>query len=230
MIRFLKNGSGIHIKESQKGSFTKYCKGKVTNECIQKGKNSPDPKIRKKATFADNARKWKHKDGGTIKKFAQGNKVNFWQGFGNFLNSNVGQGLMNIGTNFLSTQAQNKQVEGEAEALKAQNEYNAQEAVAQLQRQSQQEANQMYQQWAQNYQQGLIQDQPSDIVAKHLGYKKYSQNLASQQQNLKNQNAAIDAQAQSQKAAQNANFWSSTIQSGLGMVGNWLSNKKGSTT
>ena len=179
---------------------------------------------------AANARKWKHKDGGTIKKFAQGNKVNFWQGFGNFLNSNVGQGLMNIGTNFLSTQAQNKQMEGEAEALKAQNEYNAQEILTQLQRQSQQEANQIYQQWAQNYQQGLIQDQPSDIVAKHLGYKRYSQNLNSQQQNLKNQNAAIDAQVKSQKAAQNADFWGSTIQSGLGMVGNWLSNKKGSTT
>lgn len=230
MIRFLKNGSGIHIKESQKGSFTKYCKGKVTNECIQKGKNSPDPKIRKKATFAANARKWKHKDGGTIKKFAQGNKVNFWQGLGNFLNSNVGQGLMNIGTNFLSNQAQNNQIDSQAESLKAQNEYNAQEVLTQLQRQSQQEANQIYQQWAQNYQQGLIQDQPSDIVAKHLGYKKYSQNLASQQQNLKNQNAAIDAQVKSQKAAQNADFWSSTIQSGLGMVGNWLSNKKGSTT
>lgn len=66
MIRFLKNGSGIHIKESQKGSFTKYCKGKVTNECIQKGKNSPDPKIRKKATFADNARHFKHRLGGNI--------------------------------------------------------------------------------------------------------------------------------------------------------------------
>ena len=230
MIRFLKNGSGIHIKESQKGSFTKYCKGKVTNECIQKGKNSPDPKIRKKATFAANARKWKHQDGGVIKKFAQGNKVNLWQGLGNFLNSNVGQGLMSIGTNYLSTQSQNNQIDGQAESLKAQNEYNAQEVLSQLQKQSQQEASQMYQQWAQNYQQGLTQDQPSDIVAKHLGYKKYSQNLASQQQNLKNQNAAIDAQAQSQKAAQNANFWSSTIQSGLGMVGNWLSNKKGSTT
>lgn len=230
MIRFLKNGSGIHIKESQKGSFTKYCKGKVTNECIQKGKNSPDPKIRKKATFAANARKWKHKDGGTIKKFSQGNKVSFWQGLGNFLNSDTGQGLMNIGTNFLSTQAQNKQVEGEAGALKAWNEQNTWEILSQLQRQSQQEANQMYQQWAQNYQQGLTQDQPSDIVAKHLGYKRYSQNLASQQQNLKNQNAAIDAQVKSQKAAQNANFWSSTIQQGLGMVGNYLSNKKGSTT
>lgn len=229
MIRFLKNGSGIHIKESQKGSFTKYCKGKVTNECIQKGKNSPDPKIRKKATFAANARKWKHKDGGTIKKFADGDKIGFWKGLGNFLNSNVGQGLMNIGTNFLSNQAQNNQIDSQAESLKAQNEYNAQEVLTQLQRQSQQEANQIYQQWAQNYQQGLIQDQPSDIVAKHLGYKRYSQNLASQQQNLKNRNSAIDAQVKSQKAAQNADFWSSTIQQGLGMVGNYLSNKKSLT-
>lgn len=65
-IKF-KKGSKIHIKDSQKGSFTKYCNGKVTEECIQKGKNSPDPKIRKKATFAANARKWNHKDGGRIK-------------------------------------------------------------------------------------------------------------------------------------------------------------------
>lgn len=66
-IKF-KKGSKIHIKDSQKGSFTKYCNGKVTEECIQKGKNSPDPKIRKKATFAANARKWNHKDGGEIQK------------------------------------------------------------------------------------------------------------------------------------------------------------------
>lgn len=46
-IKF-KKGSKIHIKDSQKGSFTKYCNGKVTEECIQKGKNSSDPKIRKK--------------------------------------------------------------------------------------------------------------------------------------------------------------------------------------
>lgn len=57
---------GIHIKEKNKGSFTKYCKGKVTEECIRKGKNSPNPKIRKKATFAANARKWKHQNGGVI--------------------------------------------------------------------------------------------------------------------------------------------------------------------
>lgn len=66
LASFLKKGSKIHIKKSQRGSFTSYCGGKVTNECIQRGKNSPNPKIRKKATFAANARTWKHDEGGTI--------------------------------------------------------------------------------------------------------------------------------------------------------------------
>jgi hypothetical protein len=56
LVEIMKSGSKIHIKESQKGSFTKYCGGNVTEECIRKGKNSPDPKIRKKAIFAQNAR------------------------------------------------------------------------------------------------------------------------------------------------------------------------------
>lgn len=55
-----KNGSKIHIKNKNKGTFTTYCNGKVTNECIRRGKNSSDPAIRKKATFAANARKWNH--------------------------------------------------------------------------------------------------------------------------------------------------------------------------
>ena len=66
IIEFLKNGSGIHIKEENKGKFTSYCGGKVTNECIQKGKNSSNPAIRKRATFADNARHFKHRLGGSI--------------------------------------------------------------------------------------------------------------------------------------------------------------------
>jgi hypothetical protein len=34
LIDFLKKGSGIHIKKENKGKFTSYCGGKVTNECI----------------------------------------------------------------------------------------------------------------------------------------------------------------------------------------------------
>lgn len=66
MILEFKNGNKIHIKKSHQGLFTKYCNGNVTDECIKRGKNSSDPKIRKRATFAANARRWKHQQGGNI--------------------------------------------------------------------------------------------------------------------------------------------------------------------
>lgn len=53
--------SGIHIKKANRGKFTDYCGGKVTDECIQKAKHSSSPKLRKRATFAQNARKWNKK-------------------------------------------------------------------------------------------------------------------------------------------------------------------------
>lgn len=56
-----KNGNKIHIKKKNRGKFTEYCGGNVTEECISKGKNSSDPKIRKRATFAQNARRWSKK-------------------------------------------------------------------------------------------------------------------------------------------------------------------------
>lgn len=65
-IDFLKNGSGIHIKKANKGKFTDYCGGKVTSECIARGKKSPSATIRKRATFAANARTWKHQTGGRV--------------------------------------------------------------------------------------------------------------------------------------------------------------------
>lgn len=61
-----RKGNKIKINPKNKGSFTEYCGGKVTDECIQKGKNSPNPTTRKRANFAANARKWKHQEGGTI--------------------------------------------------------------------------------------------------------------------------------------------------------------------
>lgn len=63
-----KKGNKIHIKPENKGKFTEYCGGKVTQECIQKGKRSNNAAVRKRATFAANARKWKkkHQEGGPI--------------------------------------------------------------------------------------------------------------------------------------------------------------------
>lgn len=59
-VPYYKSGSKIHIKKSKVGSFTSYCGGKVTQECINRAKNSPSKAIRKKAVFAENARRWNH--------------------------------------------------------------------------------------------------------------------------------------------------------------------------
>ena len=53
-----KDGGGIHIKKKNRGKFTEYCGGKVTEACIRRGKNSSNPTTRKRATFAQNARNW----------------------------------------------------------------------------------------------------------------------------------------------------------------------------
>lgn len=96
-IPILKKG-GIHIKKKNRGKFTEYCGGKVTEECIRKGKNSSNPTIRKRATFAANARKWKHENGGTIKtinimipdiiRFFNGGGIPMFQNSGIISNSN----------------------------------------------------------------------------------------------------------------------------------------------
>ena len=65
-IDMFKKGNKIKIKKQNRGKFTEYCGGNVTQECIQRGKNSPDPKIRKRATFAANVRKFKHQHGGRL--------------------------------------------------------------------------------------------------------------------------------------------------------------------
>ena len=71
-IPYFKNGSGIHIKKENRGKFTEYCDGKVTQECIDKAKKSNNPTLVKRATFAENARAWKHQDGGVAQR-----RINF---------------------------------------------------------------------------------------------------------------------------------------------------------
>ena len=78
-IEAFKKGNKIHIKKENRGKFTDYCGGKVTSECIQRGKNSSDPKIRKRATFAANVRKFKHQSGGILEdRSAEKQKYDEW--------------------------------------------------------------------------------------------------------------------------------------------------------
>lgn len=58
----------IKIKEKNKGKFTEYCDGNVTQDCIDKAKSSGNSKLVKRAVFAENARKWKHESGGKTHK------------------------------------------------------------------------------------------------------------------------------------------------------------------
>ena len=67
-IPYFKNGSGIHIKKENRGKFTEYCDGKVTQECIDKAKKSNNPTLKKRATFAENSRAWKHQKGGVVRR------------------------------------------------------------------------------------------------------------------------------------------------------------------
>lgn len=66
MLIELKKGNKIYIKPKNRGKFTKYCHGKVTDECIRKAKASGNSTLVKRATFAQNARRWKHKEGGKV--------------------------------------------------------------------------------------------------------------------------------------------------------------------
>lgn len=54
----------IKIKESRYGSFTAWCKrhghNGVTAACVAAGLKADDVRIRRKANFARNARKWRH--------------------------------------------------------------------------------------------------------------------------------------------------------------------------
>jgi hypothetical protein len=63
-VGYSKEGGKIHIKKKNKGKFTEYKKrtGKTTEEA----KHSKDPKVRKMANFAANAKKWKHQEGGQL--------------------------------------------------------------------------------------------------------------------------------------------------------------------
>jgi hypothetical protein len=56
----------IHIKPSHRGSFTKkaHAHGKSVAAYAKSAKHSSNPKTRKQAVFAANARKWNHKGSG----------------------------------------------------------------------------------------------------------------------------------------------------------------------
>lgn len=239
-LQFLKNGSGIHIKPENKGKFTKYCHGKVTSECIARGKRSSDPAIRKRATFAANARKWKHKEGG--KAFVEGVNV---------LDSNPKaykyvkkkykmrmaqngtkvdwNSVVNVGVNLLQGVVKNKQISREAEAAKAMNKLTSKDFLN-IYNQKLQEAKQLEEQQAKATEAMTgTTINPSNIVAANNAWKNASGEYAALKNNIDQQNKIIDAQAQAQKSDVWGNAIGNVMQQGMGMLNNYLNNKSSKT-
>lgn len=118
MIYKFKKGNKIHIKKANRGKFTDYCGGKVTNECIQRGKNSSDPAVRKRATFAANARKWNHKKGGIIVAEGGTKLGNIFSKVQGFFNSDSGKLVKDLAGNLYSGIKQGNELKKQEDQLK----------------------------------------------------------------------------------------------------------------
>ena len=207
--------------------FTSYCGGKVTNECIRKAKASGNPTLVKRATFAQNSRRWKHEDGGEIKYSDPLRRIIKKHQTGG--TTTFGQTIVNGALNLIKTSTDNKKIQADVEAQKAQNQADWAQTMKQIIKQNQQERNQQYQQWVNDYQSGRTMDQPSQIVAQHTNYEQLNQELAEGKQELANKNNQLDVQANAETSSNWGNAIGGILQSGLGVVGDYLSSK-GTTT
>lgn len=107
----------IKIKPSRRGSFTSYCGGEVTQDCINKAKNSPNKSIRKKAVFAENARKWNKKKFGGIFKAEEGLDTEKLKSIANGASS-----LMGLVGTFMKNKQANTYINSMREAQRKQND------------------------------------------------------------------------------------------------------------
>ena len=213
ILEFLKNGSGIHIKKKNRGKFTSYCGGKVTDECIRKAKASGNPTLVKRATFAANARKWKHKKGGILQFLQQGNKID-WAGM-----------IGNFASQALQTYAQNKQIQAQADQQKEAN--NAQK-VSPMEYVSKYFQEMMDEENRRNEAIKAISGttiNPSNVVGKFFAYQRGKQEAFAHNKEIDNQNKMIDAEAKEQKSQGWMNFGTNLMQTGIGIAGQSLSNK-----
>lgn len=215
MIKFLKKGNEIHIKKNKQGSFTRWCGGEVTEECIKKGKNSPNSAIRKKATFADNVRKWH--GGGNIKIIiAQDgtNTQNFFQKAGTWINNNpelVNTALNGI-SSIMSANKQSKDANQYAESKKKEMKAFTNKT------------------WADKYKEALKnQNDRSSIVNMSRAYNQASGDVAQEVQEKEQQVQKEIAQKQQEASQAQADAWGGIAQ-GLGQWGiNALSKKFGNS-
>lgn len=225
VVKNFKKGHKIHIKESQKGTFTKWCGGNVTDECIQRGKNSSNPKIRKKATFAQNARRWKHKSGGIIKA-QEGTKTSWIGKVGNILNSDWGKLAFNGVSSMFGG--------GNSEPSYNNNYSDIMANTALQYMQNQQQENEAQSNYD-NIMSKLHFDSSNpnanggSIVKNHVNYLAQAPVIAEQKEFNDNYKKFLDKQAKYRKTNYITNALTNTLQTGFDLTLNYKPTKKGSS-
>lgn len=107
-VPYYKKGKNIKIKKKNRGKFTEYCGGKVTQECIDKAKKSKNPTLRKRAVFAENAKVWKHQDGGSLESSSTLSQK--WNRLVNTVKRKLAKGIQYIRNFFTSKKSHLKYV------------------------------------------------------------------------------------------------------------------------
>ena len=136
--------------------------------------------------------------------------------------------LANVGSNILQGYFQNKKISKEAEAAKTMNKLTSQDFFD-IYNQKLQEAKQQEEQQAKAIEAitGTTINS-SNIVAANNAWKNASGEYAALKNNVDQRNRAIDAQAQAQKSNIWGNAISGVMQQGVGLLSNYLNNKKSS--
>ena len=223
ILEFLKKGSGIHIKKKNRGKFTSYCGGKVTDECIRKAKASGNPTLVKRATFAANARKWKHKDGGVFKA-ADGTKL---QKLGNTLNnSGLGEFLINGLASYKQNRAQNNYIDNYEQMQDASIEMER----TQANKQNWKEALQLSNQFQQDNYDPENPNKFGGVFAQVIPYQIYNMLNYQTDQDFRNKKVQLKSQTQALKDQNTTNFITNLGGQAISFLGNIASNKKQATS
>lgn len=188
-----------------------------------------------------NARKWKHKTGGSFKGypskaayevrleevagFKKGGIIKSQQGGSTLNYQQLGNALSNIISTGVSAYSQYQQAEANAKKQKALTEEELAALKKQLLKDSMEKMKQAKEQWQKDYAEGKTIENFSNIVNQHIGFLNYTQDSAEAEQNAKNKNAQIDADKNSQQGQILSNALSGIAQEGIGALSNYMGNR-----
>ena len=225
ILEFLKNGSGIHIKEKNKGKFTKSAKaaGQSVQEHAKSVLNDPNatPLQKRRANFARNAAKWHHKNGGTIK--AQGGtkflSKQWFKNAGNDLKDLFqSEGMLDLGKSLFSGISDYKQTSSLLDGYQNKIAANADQQYEQALMDAEIERQKTPDMFTNTT--GEVINQGVETIAN--GWQPFSQKVTAAKRKLDQQNAAADQQIRDAKGQALGNMFGTFVQNGLGTLTNIL--------